>query len=222
MKTLFLFLFALSPSLSALAQADSSKSVEQNVFAFVEQMPEYPGGMSALMKFIQTNVVYPQIERDLGVQGKVIVRFVVMENGSVDSIKVVQKVSPLLDAQAIRVVKLFPKFKPGYQQGKAVRVYYNLPFVFRFDNESTPSDLKENKDSDFRNALSLIRYDEYEEAIKALHSSLFHFPDEYLAYEMRAECELKLHRKEDACNDYQKAKALGSPSADSLLTKHCN
>ena len=106
--------------------------VEQpKIFTFVEQNPQFPGGDGELMKFLQKNIQYPQMERDNDIQGKVLLRFVVMEDGSVSDVQVIRAVSPGLDKEAVRVVKMLPKFAPGKQQGKPVRVYFNLPVVFR-------------------------------------------------------------------------------------------
>jgi protein TonB len=105
--------------------------VETKVFTIVEQMPEFPGGEGALFKFIQSNIQYPPMERDNDIQGRVIVGFVVNEDGSVSDVSVKKGVSAGLDKEAIRVVKLLPKFKPGKQQGKAVKVAYVLPIMFK-------------------------------------------------------------------------------------------
>ena len=106
--------------------------VEQpKVFTFVEQPPTFPGGDEELMKFLRKNINYPQMERDNDIQGKVLLRFVVLEDGSVSEVQVLRPVSPGLDKEAMRVVKMLPKFNPGKQQGKAVKVYFNLPVVFR-------------------------------------------------------------------------------------------
>ncbi|HRG90005.1 MAG TPA: TonB family protein, partial [Chitinophagales bacterium] len=104
---------------------------EPKVFQFVEQMPEFPGGEGELLKYLAKNTQYPQMERDNDIQGRVMLRFVVLEDGSVSDVTVVRGVSPGLDKEAVRVVKTMPKFKPGRQQGKPVRVYYNLPFMFK-------------------------------------------------------------------------------------------
>jgi protein TonB len=104
---------------------------EPKVFNVVEQMPEYPGGDAELFKFIQNNIQYPSMERDNDIQGKVIVGFVVMEDGAIADVTIKRAVSPGLDKEASRVVRLLPKFKPGKQQGKAVRVNYVLPIVFK-------------------------------------------------------------------------------------------
>lgn len=103
---------------------------EEEVFYIVEIMPEYPGGNNAMTKFIQKNVQYPDSAREENIQGKVYLNFVVDTVGKIDSIKVVRGVHPLLDAEAIRVIKLMPDWKPGLQRGKPIRVKYNLPLKF--------------------------------------------------------------------------------------------
>lgn len=104
---------------------------EPKVFMFVEQNPEYPGGDVGLIKFIQANLKYPQMEKDNNIQGKVLLRFLVMEDGSVRDVTVMRGVTPGLDKEAVRVASLLKGFQPGRQQGKPVRVYYNLPIVFK-------------------------------------------------------------------------------------------
>ncbi|MCX6198878.1 MAG: energy transducer TonB [Bacteroidetes bacterium] len=97
----------------------------------VDIMPEFPGGDAALIKFLQENIQYPKFERDNGIQGKVIVKLVVMEDGTVQDISLAKSVSAGLDEEAIRVVSMSPKWKPGSQDGKPVRVKYLLPVVFK-------------------------------------------------------------------------------------------
>ena len=105
---------------------------EPQIFTIVEENPEFPGGEAALFKYLGQNTKYPAIAKDAGIQGIVYVQFVVMEDGSIndDMIEVLRGVHPALDAEAIRVVKSMPNWKPGRQRGKAVRVYYKLPFRF--------------------------------------------------------------------------------------------
>jgi protein TonB len=104
---------------------------QPKVFTFVEKMPEFPGGEDSMMRFLQKNIMYPQSERDNDIQGRVIVRFVVNEDGSLTDIAITRGVSPGLDKEDLRVVRLLPKFKPGMQQGKPVSVYFNLPIRFK-------------------------------------------------------------------------------------------
>jgi|WetSurMetagenome_2_1015567.scaffolds.fasta_scaffold02136_13 periplasmic protein TonB len=100
----------------------------------LEEMPEYPGGISALMKYISENIVYPTEAQNLNIQGRVSLKFVVNTDGSVDRIEVIGSVDPLLDAEAVRVVKTLPKFKPGRQGGVPAPVWFSLPVLFRIDN----------------------------------------------------------------------------------------
>ena len=110
--------------------------VEQNpeFFDVVEQMPEFPGGAHALFEFLGKNIRYPEAAEKAGIQGRVIVTFVVMKDGSVDRAKVVKSVSPELDAEALRCVKSMPKWIPGKQNGEAVNVKYTIPLTFRLDD----------------------------------------------------------------------------------------
>lgn len=104
--------------------------VDDEIFMVVEDMPEFPGGDAARQNWIVKNMVYPEIERENGIQGLVVVSFVVEKDGSITNIKVLKSVSPNIDAEAIRVVKAMPGWKPGKQRGKPVRVTINLPLRF--------------------------------------------------------------------------------------------
>ena len=110
--------------------------VEQNpeYFDVVEQMPEFPGGAQALFGFVAKNIRYPKAAEDAGIQGRVIVTFVVMKDGSIGEVKVAKGVSPELDGEAVRCVKSMPKWKPGMQKGQAVNVKYTIPLTFRLDD----------------------------------------------------------------------------------------
>ncbi len=108
--------------------------VEKKVFFVVEENPEYPGGTHALYKFIGENLVYPSEAQKNNVQGRVVLKFVVNPNGSIDRIEVLRSIDPLLDDEAIRVVKIMPKFKPGKQGGVPVPVWFTLPVLFKLEN----------------------------------------------------------------------------------------
>ncbi len=103
------------------------------IFQFAEEMPEFPGGMDALMKFLSKNISYPAFERDQNIQGTVVAQFVVTKEGVIEDIKIVRSVkgAPSFNAEVIRVIKKIPKWKPGVQSGKNVDVRYNLPVRFR-------------------------------------------------------------------------------------------
>lgn len=104
---------------------------QDEVFRIVEEMPEFPGGMGECLKFLESNVRYPKVAHDNGVQGKVIVQFIVEKDGSVTNPQVVRSVDSYLDTEALRVIMLMPKWKPGMQRGQSVRVKYTIPVAFR-------------------------------------------------------------------------------------------
>lgn len=105
---------------------------EQTIFEVVEQMPEFPnGGMAGLMQFLSKNIKYPTIAQENGTQGRVTVQFVVNKDGSIVDAKVIRGVDPYLDKEALRVIGTMPKWKPGMQRGKPVRVKYTVPVMFR-------------------------------------------------------------------------------------------
>ena len=104
---------------------------EEVIFQVVEQMPEFPGGMGEAMKFLAKNIKYPVAAQEAKIEGRVIVQFVVGKDGSISDVHTVKGVSPELDAEAIRVVSLMPKWNPGKQRGQAVSVKYTMPIMFR-------------------------------------------------------------------------------------------
>ena len=114
----------------AVAQPEPKPEVEK-VFDVVEQIPSFPGGPSALMEWLSNNVKYPVVAQENGVQGRVVVSFVVERDGSITDVKVVRGVDPSLDREASRVVRAMPRWIPGKQNGSAVRVKYNVPVAFR-------------------------------------------------------------------------------------------
>ena len=116
---------------TASAQKTVVSQKNQKVFEVVEQMPEYPGGMMAMMEFLQDNMKYPADAEKQKVQGKVMVSFIVETDGSISDVKVMKNVFPSLDAEAIRVVKAMPRWTPGKQKGKVVRVHFSLPITYR-------------------------------------------------------------------------------------------
>ena len=105
--------------------------VSNKVFDVVEEMPHFPGGAAALQAFLSSNTKYPVVAQENGVQGRVIVSFVVERDGSITDVKVVRSVDPSLDREASRVVRSMPRWSPGKQNGSAVRVKYTVPVVFR-------------------------------------------------------------------------------------------
>jgi TonB family protein len=121
---------------SASQIVPNAKPVVQDgeIFTVVEEMPQFPGGMGEAMKFLAKNIKYPAVALQNKIEGRVIVQFVVKENGKVADLKVVRGVTPELDAEALRVVGLMPDWIPGKQRGKAVAVKYTMPIMFRLSS----------------------------------------------------------------------------------------
>ncbi len=122
------------------APEEATSPAEGTVFEVVEQMPEYPGGMSAMMAFIGKNIKYPVAAQKAKIQGRVVIQFIVNTEGDIISPKVLRSADPLLDAEAIRLTTIMPKWKPGIQKGQAVNVKYAVPIMFRLQGpEKSPA-----------------------------------------------------------------------------------
>jgi protein TonB len=114
---------------------EEEEEVDENfVFVTVEHMPEFPGGDPALLKWIGEHIIYPTIAAENGIEGRISCTFTVNADGSVADVQVIRPIDPNLDKEAIRVLKLLPKFKPGEQRGKPVRVKYSVPVRFKLQN----------------------------------------------------------------------------------------
>ena len=112
-------------------EVEEEEVVEAEIFTIVEEMPEFPGGMQKLADYLAKNIKYPQMARESGIQGRVFVNFVVEPDGHVSNVNVMRSLGGGCDEEAMRVVKAMPKWKPGKQRGKAVRVSYILPVNFK-------------------------------------------------------------------------------------------
>ena len=112
--------------------ADEKPSADNDkIFDVVEQMPEFPGGQAALLKWIGGNVKYPAIAEENGIQGRVVCTFIVDRDGSITDVKVARSIDPSLDNEAVRVLSQMPKWKPGMMKGQPVRVKYTVPVTFK-------------------------------------------------------------------------------------------
>ena len=127
---------------------------EEPIFTVVESEPEFPGGMEALYKYLAQNIKYPQLARENGITGKVYVTFVVEKDGSIANPRILRDIGGGCGAEAIRVVKAMPKWSPGKQRGKAVRVQFNLPVNFNL--KSTTKRPLENKQFGSSSNVSLL------------------------------------------------------------------
>ena len=125
--------FVYGQELSKGKRAQTDTSIEKEVYTIVEVQPQFPGGESARQEYIAKNIHYPDLARNNNIQGTVYVSFVVERNGSVSDIKIVKGIGSGCDKEVIRVVKKMPKWKPGIQRGKNVRVKINMPVKFMFE-----------------------------------------------------------------------------------------
>ena len=116
------------------------KPDENAIFQVVETQPEFPGGIAELMKYLQKNMRYPKVCKEQGLQGRVIVQFVVNTDSTISDVNVIKPVNPHFDKEALRVVKAMPKWKPGMQRGKPVRVRFTLPVTFRLPEDTVKVD----------------------------------------------------------------------------------
>ena len=128
-KLLFILILGFTTLTTARAQNTDTPCCK--VFHVVEQMPQFPGGQAAMMKFIADSLRYPSVVCTGGVEGRIVVRFVVDCEGNIVNPLVVRSVDPLLDREAIRLVKSMPKWKPGRVNGEPVNVKYRLPITFK-------------------------------------------------------------------------------------------
>ena len=115
-----------------------AQTEENKVFDYVDQMPSFPGGSTFLIQYLSSQIKYPVVAEENGIEGKVITSFVVDTDGSITDVKVVRSVDPSLDKEAVRVIKDMPKWKPGMQNGKVVRVKYTVPVTFRLQPPKNP------------------------------------------------------------------------------------
>ena len=124
-----------------LYQSLKDKAVGDSIYQIVEEMPQFPGGEAAMMKFVANNVKYPQEARDKEIDGRVFIGFVVEKDGSVSNVKVLRGIGGGCDEEAVRVIKGMPKWKPGMQKGKPVRVSYQIPIYFKLDTPQKTNSL---------------------------------------------------------------------------------
>lgn len=122
--------FEIVPTIRVSDQVSDSNAV----YTVVEQFPEFPGGDEARMLFLRKNIKYPRSAQEEGIQGTVYATFIVEKDGSLSDIKILRGLSSDINSEVIRVIKLFPKWIPGKQNGKIVRVQYNIPVRFVLDD----------------------------------------------------------------------------------------
>ena len=129
LKVALMMLVLLFSFMTSTAQTKKNDMV----FDVVEVMPQFPGGQIAMLKYIMENMKYPEQAMKEGIQGRVAVRFIVEKDGSISDVKPILSVHPLLNKEAVRVVESMPKWSPGKQNGKPVRVRFNVPVMFKLN-----------------------------------------------------------------------------------------
>ena len=133
---------ALEPAIVLLEGLSTDKPDNDTVFSVCEEMPEFPGGSEKFMEYLSGNITYPEDAKEKGISGRVFIQFVIEKDGSVSNVKVMKGIGGGCDEEAVRVVKAMPKWKPGKQKGKPVRVNYILPVSFKLDEGETYKSVK--------------------------------------------------------------------------------
>ncbi len=123
---------------------------DKNVYEKVEEVPQFPGGQDELMKYLSSNLRYPESAAKSGTEGRVVCRFIIRASGNVDNVEVLKGVSPDLDAEAVRIIQNMPQWTPGKEKGKAVDVYFTIPIAFRLSSGDTSS---QKETDDMKNAI---------------------------------------------------------------------
>ncbi|PCI93422.1 MAG: energy transducer TonB [Flavobacteriales bacterium] len=130
MKVYYLILAVMISPLVGMSQVVEATESKEEVYTIVERMPEFPGGNKAMFEFLGNNIEYPPKAKAKNIQGKVYVNFTISKDGTIRDVKVLRKAHKLLDAEAVRVIKIMPDWIPGMQRGEMVSVSYNLPINF--------------------------------------------------------------------------------------------
>ena len=139
-KGIFVATLALFSAFNTVAAQEKKEVVEDDTAIYInpEVLPEYPGGDNARIQLLIDNLIYPREARERGLEGKVIVDFVVEKDGRLTNFTIKESAHPILDAEALRVIKLMPNWLPGKEQGKVVRVYFQIPITFALGGDDDP------------------------------------------------------------------------------------
>jgi protein TonB len=135
MKRFLLLLSAILLTNIAFCQEEVKVSDEEAIFFVVEVQPEFPGGMDSMYAFIQKNLIYPEKAKAEGIEGRVFITFTIEKDGSVSNVKILRGIGGGCDEAAKEVIEKMPKWKPGTQRGKPVRVQFNLPIKFELEKD---------------------------------------------------------------------------------------
>jgi TonB family protein len=202
---------------------------EPEVYTLVEEEPVFPGGILEMYKFVSHNIHYPAAAREAGLSGKCFIKFVVSSEGKIKDAVILKGVSgcPDCDAEALRVVKMMPDWKPGRQSGKPVNVYYNLPVSFKIETQFPKETLtvEQQKAADFFDiGMKEQANGKYEKALSQFDSCLKYRPEHLDGLYNKAVMHFKLNQKKPACETWNKLIALNrnDKEVEGLIKKHCN
>jgi len=187
---------------------------QQPVFRYVEQFPEFPGGEGAMYGFLAKTAIYPTDAYQKSKQGKVFVEFIVEANGQLNEIKVVKGIFPSLDSEAVRIIKAMPKWKPGKQNGIAVRVYHSLPIDFTLDEGTND----ENIPKALMPVFLLVNDQKMKEANEKLDELIQVEPSNLDFLSTKAIFYLQANRLDEACQMMNKVKDLGDETGYTSYT----
>jgi len=220
MKKLF-FLICLVYITRAQAQTTNPG---EDVLTIAERMPAFPGGNEAMASFIQKGVQYPVIEKEYGISGTVYVTFVVEKDGSLSGIRCLRGVNagPGLNKEAMRIISTMPNWTPGTQNGRPVRVQFNLPIKFRLDGKAlNDAEMKAIAREHYKKGLALAKQEKYKEALAEFDYTVFYLPSDTDVLYQRGLAFHNLKNDKAACDEWNKIKFNGSSAADKMLEKYC-
>jgi protein TonB len=135
MKRLALLLSAIFLTNMAFCQEEKKVSIDDEVFVVVEEQAEFPGGLDSMYAYIHKNLKYPELAKEKGIEGRVFVSFIIEKDGSISNVKILRGIGGGCDEAAVEMIKNMPKWKPGTQRGKPVRVQFNLPIKFELEKD---------------------------------------------------------------------------------------
>lgn len=223
MKKIFVFIVLSFSSILLFSQQDSIKKEE--TFTLVEEMPIFPGGDAAMMKWVRNKIEaigYPQAEKEAGISGRCYVTFIIDREGNVTEPKLLKGIpaGPGYDKLALQVVNAMPKWKPGKQNGKEVYVQYNLPIAFTIYDQAREQK-RIDSNNHYNKGVEFSKNNEYQKAIDEFNRTLNIQAADIDALYNRGIMFFKLNKKDEACKDWNKIKTLSKPDADELIDKYC-
>jgi len=205
--------------LAAFAEAQTD-----DIVTIADQMPVFPGGDKAKAEFIRKNLQYPGIEKEYGVQGVAYVTFIVEKDGSITDVKCIRPVknAPNLNREAVRLVKAMPKWQPGLQRNKPIRVQYILPIRFTLSTKPLSDEqMQAIAAAHYKKGVDYITAKKYKEALHELDYTIFYLPTDVNTLYQRGLAFHGLKDDKSACDQWSQVKFLGDGKADEVISKYC-